>query len=117
MDNKMKHYGVKGQRWGIRRKRNSSSESSDSKAAKVLKKKGLKNLSNEELSKLNKRMQLESTYKDLSKKDTSAGKKFVSDVLRESGKQIASKYVTKVGMSGVSSIEGFFKELKDLRTG
>ena len=98
-NNELQHWGIKGMRWGIRRKRDSKTGkvSSDAQKASKLRGKKLSEMSNEELKTLNTRLQLERTYKDLSKKDTSAGKKFVSQVLQESGKNLASKYVAKAG--------------------
>lgn len=73
-DNVLSHYGIKGMRWGVRRKRDSDTgrvkgkpasapkESQDAKAAKKLKKKSASELSNAELKELNRRLQLELDY-------------------------------------------------------
>lgn len=110
MDNKILiHAGIKGMRWGVRRYQNADgsltdagrkrynkkAQSEDHIRAKALKKKKLSQLSNEELRELNTRMQLETQYKDLKKKDISAGKKFVRDVAYESAKKTASKYASR----------------------
>lgn len=101
----LEHHGIKGMKWGVRRKRNSKTgrvESSDSKTARRLKKKRLSEMSNEELAKLNKRMQLERQYKQL-KAGSQPGKQFVAGVMKESGKNIASKYVAKAGEAAIAS--------------
>jgi len=101
----LKHYGVPGQRWGIRRKRSSGSRgSADHRVASKLKKKKLSEMSNEELKKLNSRLQLERQYKELRSSNKSAGSKFVSSVLREAGKNIASKYVTQLGNDAIQKV-------------
>lgn len=66
------HYGVKGMKWGVRRGssvRAKSSDSDDYKATKAARKTPNRQLSNAQLKKLNERLQLEKTNKDL----TSAG--------------------------------------------
>lgn len=124
MANHLFHYGVLGQRWGIRRNKSSGGSlksrlsahyqrsveqkygksSTDSKVAKSLKKKRLNELSNDELKKLTTRMQLEKQYKDLKRSNASAGKKFVTDILRDSGKNVATSYVTKILGNQVDSL-------------
>lgn len=71
------HYGIKGQKWGVRRYQNKDgsytsagkirrrSYSSDYEETRELRKKSAKELSNEELKKLNKRMNLETEYNRL----------------------------------------------------
>lgn len=75
------HHGVKGMRWGVRRKasfRSLSSaeakkgprenESEDHKVAQSLKKKSTASLSNQDLKRINERLQLEQNYANLTKK-------------------------------------------------
>lgn len=59
------HHGVKGMRWGVRRKR---SMSEDAKRTATIKKKKIHEMSNNELRDANNRLQLESQYKQLTKK-------------------------------------------------
>ncbi len=56
------HFGVKGMKWGVRRK---SKHSSDYTESRAMKRRGVKNLSTAELKKLNSRMQAEQQYKQL----------------------------------------------------
>ena len=70
VSSELSHHGVLGMRWGHRKQSLSSSKknhriNSDAEEAQKLRKKKLDELSNEELSKLNKRTQLEQTYKQL----------------------------------------------------
>lgn len=119
--NELQHWGVKGQKWGVRRyqkkdgsltsagkKRYSedssrkSSKSDDHLRAKALKKKRLSQLSNAELKELNNRMQLEQNYKNLKKQRVNAGQKFVKDVAYETAKSTASDYAKKYAKAGIS---------------
>jgi len=129
----IKHYGIPGMKWGVRKARefgrarrdhfkrsvkqkygvdldNPRRPSSDHTVSRGLKKKKLKELSNEELKTLTTRLQLERNYKDLTKRQTSAGERFVGDVLKESGKQIATKYVRSFGETAITSLAGAISE-------
>lgn len=86
--NFLAHYGVKGMKWG---KRGAASkgklkitihESEDHKSAQKLKTKKLSQMSNKEIQDLNRRLQLEKTYKELNKTDSAfkKGKKFVDEI-------------------------------------
>jgi hypothetical protein len=96
------HFGILGMKWGVRRQRGSdgrviegSRGSDDHKKARDLKKKGARNLSNAELKSYVERMNLEKQYSNLNKKEVSAGRKFVSDVLVTAGKTTLTNFVTK----------------------
>ena len=100
-EDELMHYGRKGMKWGqsiFGKKRTPKSD--DYVRAKQLKKKKLSQLSNAELKELNNRMQLESNYRNLKKQNVSMGKKFVQDVLYESGKNLASEQVKKYAKKG-----------------
>ena len=91
------HYGVKGMKWGVRRYQNKDGSytsagkkrrkqySSDYKETASLRKKSYKELSNEQLQKLNKRMNLESEYRRLNPQGIEKGKKVVRDVISTAG--------------------------------
>lgn len=77
--------------------RRNTSKSSNESAEKPTPKKTIKDLSDDELNARINRMRLETTYKQLiagSKPQTSRGKKFVMDVLENSGKNIATQFAT-----------------------
>lgn len=97
------HYGILGMKWGVRRSPGQLSRSRGHKKSddehedykKVHARKSTKTMSDAELKNRINRLQMERQYKQLTSKETSAGKKFVNDVLRESAKNVASKYVSK----------------------
>lgn len=102
----MYHFGILGMKWGVRRKSGKSGRvtSEEHNKAQGLKKKHISEMSNDELRQLNTRLQLERSYKDLSKKEISGGKKFVADVLQQSGKQLASKYLSGLAETSIKNI-------------
>lgn len=80
------HYGVKGQKWGVRKA---------SKPAGIGGRNyDTKNKSNEELKKIIARMKLEQEYKELNKKATSEGKKIIHDILKNAPKAAAGAVIT-----------------------
>lgn len=99
----LKHYGIKGMRWGVHRDNPSGGSSSsghgpshDAVAAKEHKAKvrkgGLDALSNSELESLVKRMNLEKQFNSLQPPPPSArAKKLVADTLLNAGKQQLQK--------------------------
>lgn len=87
------HFGILGMRWGRRRGRSATPGHADSEAVKALRKKNVSELSDAELKKLNNRMQLERQFKELKAADVSPGRKLVTDILRDSGKELAKDFV------------------------
>lgn len=103
--NRLEHIGILGMKWGRRKARPSGGPSSgDHTTARSLQKKRLNELSNDELKKLTTRLQLEKQYKDLTKTELGGGKKFVSEILQSSGKQVASQYIAKVLVGGIDKV-------------
>lgn len=116
----LKHYGVLGMKWGVRRSREElrrarrkrmddidRRSSADSKRAKKLKKKKMDELSNEELKDLNQRLQLERQYKDLRKSELSGGKRIVTKLVGDAAKETAKYYVSRAMMKGVDTSIGY----------
>lgn len=99
--NQLYHYGVLGMKWGVRKDRKSGSKkhvkgdrsteetlvkqpkAEDFVNSRVSKSKGLSRLNNEELRKLNERLNLEKQYKELTK-DEQRGKKVVKRMTAKS---------------------------------
>jgi hypothetical protein len=105
----LKHYGVKGMRWG--KKKASVPASADSDKATAIKAKAkvgkAKALSNKELQEVINRMQLEQNFKRLTVNEKTAVSRWISSTLMEVGKrevqtQIAKRLVRKAATGGVA---------------
>lgn len=119
------HYGVLGMKWGVRKDRRKSSSSRSSKSSskssksKVKEayfskkkkskktdkkvsntsKKKVSDMSDEELRKAINRLQMEKTYKSLTTKDTSSGRSYVNQLLRQSGSNLVNGITNNVGQA------------------
>jgi hypothetical protein len=123
----LKHFGVKGMKWGVRRKATVGAQevivrdtrkklktsggsghpaSSDALRAKNLgqigKKSGLKALSNKELQDYAQRLQLEQNVKRLNYNEMSRGKKFVATLTGKSANRLGDSTVN-AGAAALSS--------------
>lgn len=70
----------------------------------TIQKKRLEEMSNKELRELNERLQLERNYRSLKSDEIAPGKKFVNDVVKESGKEVAKQYTKKYMVSAVEAL-------------
>lgn len=120
MDDTLRHYGVKGMKWGVLRTKKRSELSNNLKpAAKPKKQNGYdtshqvatdhvraKYLTNEDLAARTKRLQLEKAYNDLRPKTATeklinASLKIGTQVLTEVGKEYAKSYVSSFANSTI----------------
>lgn len=143
--NQMYHSGIKGQKWGVRRFQNTDGtrtlagkkrdanrhgeqkekpKSEDHVKSRQSKQKGIDGLSNEQLKKLNERLQLEETYKKLTAADQAKSKAWLKETLATSGKQAvgefakglmlgSAKLLVKEISPQLAEAAGFGKEKKD----
>lgn len=91
-DDVLAHYGILGMKWGVKRAKNnvkagnkkpkrSKGASEDHVEVKKIRKKSISQMSNSDLEKIIKRMQLEKQYKDLKKNQVDSGKKVAKEIL------------------------------------
>lgn len=107
------HYGIKGQKWGIRRFQNKDG-SLTAAGRKRYSDEGsgndIKSMSDDELRTRLNRLNMEKQYKQLTSKETSPGAKFVQDVLYNAAKQTATKYTADYMSKGVDYLLGKSKK-------
>ena len=103
-DNTLEHHGVKGMRWGVRKRdrggrmpTNKAHLAKTPKQKKSLKKKDIKSMSNSEIQDRTKRLESEKRLKELSDNDTSPGKKYIQGIIKDSGKQA----LTRIGTNAI----------------
>ena len=124
----LKHYGVPGMKWGVRKSRPSSGKKRKKsgpigsfvkkrKAAKkqkaaeaaAKKRKPVSEMTDDELKAAINRLDMEKKYRDLvaaSNPRNDRGKKFVSNVLEKSGEKLAVQVVSHYGAKGLNKLIG-----------
>lgn len=121
----IKHYGVKGMKWGVRKQRPTSSGARKGKtnAQRIYEKVTGKNkkqaappkavstkrtkvseMSDEELRKVISRMQMERQYAQLTQREVNKGRKFVQEVLYNSARTTATTYATKAMTKAIEKL-------------
>lgn len=105
------HHGVKGQKWGVRRNRHKSGKKRNKKTkdaahpshVRAYSKKA-KSMSDAELRNAINRLQMERQYSTLTKREKSAGQKWVQSLLSESAKEVTKKYLVKYTVKGIDAV-------------
>lgn len=128
-DMTLAHYGILGMKWGVRRTPEQLGHKTKSKKAKRSRespknskdrteqtsnpspaKKKLHELSNEELKEAISRLEMEKRYKELARSaeppKSDAGKKFVENVLKKSGENIATQFTTYMMGAMINKVAG-----------
>lgn len=103
VDEFLEHHGVKGQRWGQRKK---SSSSGSGKLTPKTKKphNPTKHLSNHEMKQLVERMNLERQFSELSRPKAKAGSEFAKGMLEKSGNVLIGAFVTAGSALAVKAV-------------
>lgn len=104
VDDYLKHYGILGMKWGVRKgssKRIAKAKakakqlvkgSDDYERSRSLKKKRLADMSNKEIEDLTRRLQLETNYRRLNPIKKSRGRRFLESSLKVVGEQAVSEF-------------------------
>jgi hypothetical protein len=100
----IQHYGVRGQKWGVRKPREGPGSTGDSGSKKSSS--GGKHLSDEQLKKAIDRMRLEQQYNELSNPRKKSGGAFAKGLLENSGRLLITAVVGAVGTIGVGKAFG-----------
>lgn len=103
LDAILEHYGVKGMKWGVRKRRSEGDRAKTFGSGRTrFKDKKVKDLDDEEINRRIKRMELEQRYDNLNKSTVKSGKDYASGILSNSGKSAAGAAVG----TGVSFLVG-----------
>lgn len=116
-DDYIAHFGILGMKWGVRRERGPDGlvtskkiSSEDYARSREIKKKKISEMTNAELKTLVDRMNLESQFKNLKSRDISSGRKIVTDILKETGKELAKEHLRSGYKTGIEILSNLLKK-------
>jgi len=95
LDKRLEHYGVKGMRWGVRKK--PKRRSRESRDVKRLSKKPARELTNEQLARATKRLNLEKNFKSATETTASRGRRAVGKILANAAATILTTLLVSEG--------------------
>lgn len=115
MSNYIKHHGIKGQKWGVRRfqnkdgtltalgrkRQNNDNEPAHDDYNKSHDNKSVKSMSDKELRDRLNRLNMERQYAQLTAPQQNLGKKIVGEVLLNVGKELAKEYLKNYAKKGI----------------
>ena len=100
----LKHFGILGMHWGKKKGKTILSPHKDYAIADNIRKKDIREMSNEELKTLTSRVQLEKSYRDVSKKEVSRGKQFVNNFIENFAKQQLTAVLSSLVTKGIAAV-------------
>lgn len=112
------HFGIKGQKWGVRRFQNDDGtrtpegkkrdsrhgKSEDYMKSQTAKKRGKEGLSNDELKKLNERLRLEDEFKKLTAEKITASESWVKKSIRDAGQQALTDFTKGIFLGSAKTL-------------
>lgn len=109
----LEHFGVKGMKWGVRRPRGKNGRVGSTQKTKF--QKSPSRLSDAELAKRVKRLEMEKKYNELNETPKSEGKKMASRIVRTVGEETITKITKEVAYyAGKKTIEAAIgRKIKD----
>lgn len=111
IDEHLAHHGIKGMKWGVRRKvgkngRVDKKASVDFRTTKDLRKRNPSTLSNMQLKKINERMQLESKFSQLNPTKVAKGQRAVKSMIATFGTATAAQKIALTAAGAATTALG-----------